>query len=121
MEPTLKTQARDIARDLGLWVLELARSHACLADVIGWATLEASRAKLEGRHARRRALTSYCAWLSKLDARTYPEQLAELLGDIDGPWAGRHGPRPWLKQRDHRRQARPLPVCESCSGRGHAT
>lgn len=110
IEPALKIVGQQIAEDIGLWVLHVARTHPRLSDVLGWARIEASLNRGVGQSAR--AWGRFASWLEQLDPEHYPAQVASVLESIEANWRGMHAPPPSMKRADmiSLRNAKPLPT-----------
>jgi hypothetical protein len=122
IEPALLVTGQQIADDLGAWVLHVVRTHPRLSDVLGWARLQAMFARgSDGQTSQ--AWGRLASWLETLDARQYPQQAAEVIEFASGsPWRGRFSPKPTMP-RDGLlalRNAKPLPVCSSCTSAAEA-
>jgi hypothetical protein len=114
IEPAIVVAGQACADELGLWVLHVARTHPRLADVLGWARMQAQL----GRGGKRgKAWSRFASWLESLDSRRYPDQITAALEQIDAHWRGKLSPPPsGLGHLARQRNAKPLPACSSCTG-----
>jgi len=119
LEPAAVVAAVQIADDLGTWVLHVARTHPRLADVVGWARVQALMSR--GGEHERKAWVRLASWLEGLDPEHYPEQVQVVLADLtEASWRGAVSPRPPMRRRVLvvTRNAKPLPTCKACGGSG---
>ncbi len=109
LDRALMLAGRQVAKDLGTWVLHVARTHPRLADVVGWARTEAAMRRGTGPKAK--AWARLASWLEQLDAEHYPAQVAAVLDGLREPWRGPLSPLPPVKREGiiALRNARPLP------------
>lgn len=118
LDPSLAVAGSQLAQDLGLWALHTARTHPRLADVVGWARVQAALLRSSGQA---KIWVRFANWLEQLDPARYPEQIAMVLDQNAGAtWRGRSSPKPPISRSElaSARNAKPLPVCSACNGLG---